>query len=160
MIFLTVGTQLPFDRLIRLVDDAALGLDEEIFGQIGKRSELPLNFPSSPNLDPREFERQMAAARVIISHAGIGSILSARKHRKPIVLFPRRVAFGEHRNDHQLATCAQLIGRPGIYVAYDDDELTQLLHRRDLDAGDERSGQDDKRSDLTRRIAQFIQASR
>ena len=72
------------------------------------------------------FSRLRQASR-IVSHAGIGTVLKAKEYRKPIILFPRRAATGEHRNDHQMATCAQLEGRPGIFVAYDDAALAQLL---------------------------------
>lgn len=160
MIFLTVGTQLPFDRLIRMIDAAAPHLGEEIFGQIGLSSETPQNFPSSPNLDPRDFETRMASARVIVSHAGIGSILSAKRHGKPIILFARQAAFGEHRNDHQLATCAQLADRPGIYIAHDETDMIALLKRSDLDAGSDRPESNNTRSGLTRAITEFIGAGR
>ena len=49
MIFLAVGTQFPFDRLVKALDDCLdTGIiDEEIFGQIGETSYKPRNFRSS-----------------------------------------------------------------------------------------------------------------
>jgi UDP-N-acetylglucosamine transferase subunit ALG13 len=46
MIFLTVGTQFPFDRLVRAVDEAFDNgaIDEEVFAQIGETSYRPRNF--------------------------------------------------------------------------------------------------------------------
>lgn len=41
MIFVTVGTQLPFDRLIEMVDEAAPELDQEIFAQTGSGKYIP-----------------------------------------------------------------------------------------------------------------------
>ena len=119
MILLTVGTQLPFDRLVKAVDEIAPSLNEEIFGQIGKEGYRPKNLEYCEEMAPREFERRLGLARVILSHAGIGTMLTARRIGKPIILFPRQAKFGEHRNDHQIATSKQMEGRPGIYVAYD-----------------------------------------
>ena len=67
------------------------------------------------------------ARRIVVAHAGIGTILSAQKARKPIVVMARRAARREHRNDHQVATCAQLQGRRGLYVADDAADLRALL---------------------------------
>jgi UDP-N-acetylglucosamine transferase subunit ALG13 len=83
-----------------------------------------------------EFDEKFGEADVVVAHAGIGTILKAQQHRKPLVLFPRRAAFGEHRNDHQLATCAQLRDRPGVYVADDEAELKRLLLKSSLKPAD------------------------
>jgi len=53
MIFLTVGTQFPFDRLVRAVDsiiDKGL-ISETLFAQIGESSYKPRNFESAACLE-------------------------------------------------------------------------------------------------------------
>lgn len=127
MILVTVGTQLPFDRLIRLVDEIAPDLDESVVAQIGRTALRPVHIKWKESWHPIEFDELFAEARLIISHAGIGTILAAKRYGKPIILFPRKSSFGEHRNDHQLATVRQLQDRPGIYVAYSREDLTRLL---------------------------------
>ena len=134
MILLTVGTQLPFDRLVKAVDEIAPSLNEEIFGQIGKEGYRPKNLEYCEEMAPREFERRLGLARVILSHAGIGTMLTARRIGKPIILFPRQAKFGEHRNDHQIATSKQMEGRPGIYVAYDTIQMEAMMRADRLDA--------------------------
>jgi UDP-N-acetylglucosamine transferase subunit ALG13 len=129
VILLTVGTQLPFDRLVEIVDRAAPTLSEEVFAQIGESALEPANLSWHRNVDPNEFERQFIAARLIVGHAGVGTVLMALRHNKPLLVMPRRAALREHRNDHQLATCRALTDRPGVYVAYDEATLTDLLHR-------------------------------
>lgn len=134
MILLTIGTQLPFDRLIKAVDAFSQTHDEPVFGQIGKTAKYqPANFEYCETMRPSEFEEKFRAARVIVSHAGIGTILSARKHGKPIVIVPRLARFGEHRNDHQLATCAQLGQKPGIYVVDDPADIGTVLTLPELE---------------------------
>jgi UDP-N-acetylglucosamine transferase subunit ALG13 len=127
LILVTVGTQLPFDRLIRAVDDIVPQFKWPGFAQIGKGAYQPKNLKWSSNVSPVEFDGYFRECRVIVAHAGIGTVLTARRFGKPIILFPRKASLGEHRNDHQLATVSQLEGRPGIYVARSENELHDLL---------------------------------
>lgn len=126
MILLTVGTQLPFDRFVRIVDQLAPGLPEPVFAQVGRGSYEPMNMRWQPYVDPIQFERCIQDCSFLISHAGIGTLVMAQKHRKPMILFPRLAALDEHRNDHQLATVRALQGRSGIQVAYDAADLERL----------------------------------
>jgi UDP-N-acetylglucosamine transferase subunit ALG13 len=127
MILLTVGTQLPFDRFVEIVDQLAPSLPERIFAQVGHTLYQPEHMDSSPFVGAIDFERLVSECSYVISHAGIGTVVMAQKHRKPIILFPRRAALDEHRNDHQLATVRALGGRSGIRVALDEDELVQAI---------------------------------
>lgn len=105
MIFLTVGTQLPFDRLVNVVNEFSLNNPAvEIFGQIGKSSLENLNFPSKNELGIEEFNFYFDRADIIVGHAGMGTILSAMTGGKPLFMMARQEKYGEHRNDHQLGT--------------------------------------------------------
>jgi UDP-N-acetylglucosamine transferase subunit ALG13 len=132
VILLTVGTQLPFDRLVAAVDNISPRLGEKVIATIGKSKYVPANIEWSASLPQAAHERILSDCRLIVSHAGIGSVLAAQRHRKPIILFPRRAAFGEHRSDHQLSTCVQLRGKQGLYVAEDIPELERLIFSADL----------------------------
>lgn len=123
MIIVTVGMQLGFDRLIKAMDAIAPDLGMPVIAQTGKGSYQPQHMEAREKIAPAEFETLLAAARLIVSHAGIGTVLTAARCAKPILLIPRRAALGEHRNDHQLATVSKLAGRPGILVAEDESEL-------------------------------------
>jgi len=123
VILVTVGMQLGFDRLIRAMDALAPGLGAPVIAQVGKGAYRPINMDARISIAPGEFERLVQHARLIVSHAGIGTVLTAARFGKPLVLVPRRAALGEHRNDHQLATVRQLAGRPGIVVAEDEADL-------------------------------------
>lgn len=128
MIFLTVGTQLPFDRLVRAVDEMAPLLGHRVFAQIGEGAKyVPRNLEYQATLDPSSFRQMAEGATLLLSHAGIGSILTARKYRKQIVLFPRLARLGEHRNDHQLDTCKQMQSLDGVHVAHDESSLVALM---------------------------------
>ncbi|WP_324827102.1 glycosyltransferase [Qipengyuania zhejiangensis] len=134
MIFLTLGTQLPFDRLVRTLDDVAGDLAEDVFGQIGRTDLRPANFPVTQFLTPTEFAARMEQARVIVGHAGIGTILTGMRMHKPLVLMARRASLGEHRNDHQSATVAQVRKIAGITIVEDAAQMKAALSRSDIPA--------------------------
>lgn len=123
----TVGTQLPFDRLIKMLDSIATSIDEPIFAQTGASSYKPQNVEWSASLPAERYNEIFAGARVIVSHAGIGTVLRANREKKPIVLLPRQAKFGEHRDDHQIATCEHLGSIPGVYVVGTEEELIAKL---------------------------------
>lgn len=127
MIFVTIGTQLPFDRLIRIIDKLAPQLDEEIVAQVYKCGFSPQNIKTVDFLAPDEFNVLFDKARLIISHAGMGTILSALQKEKPIIVFPRIAALGEHRNEHQLATARKFKEMGTVNVAMNEEELTSML---------------------------------
>ena len=123
MIIVTVGMQLGFDRLIAAMDDLAPSLGMPVIAQTGKGTYAPRNMEARVKIAPAEFEALVGEARLIVAHAGIGTVLTAARCAKPILLMPRRADLQEHRNDHQMATVGKLAGRPGILVAKDESEL-------------------------------------
>ena len=132
MIFVTVGYQMSFDRLVKAVDEwAKLHPDAEIFAQIGPTEFGPEDMPSAKFADPEDFRRRIEETTLLGAHAGMGSILTAMEMQKPIVIMPRRGDLQETRNDHQLATLRKMAGRPGISTAMDSAELFDALDRRD-----------------------------
>lgn len=129
MIFVTVGTQLPFDRLIHAVDGwaAAGGANPKVFAQIGPTELRPRNIEARPFISPSECRELIHDADVVVSHAGMGTILSALELGTPVLIMPRRAELGEHRNDHQLATARWFARERSVSVAFDAAELVQKL---------------------------------
>jgi beta-1,4-N-acetylglucosaminyltransferase len=103
MIFVTVGTpQQSFHRLIRAVDEYSKTITEQIMIQTGNSSYIPEHANFSPWIDYENMQQIMEEARIIISHAGAGTIITAINLGKPLVLAPRLSQFSEHFNNHQL----------------------------------------------------------
>lgn len=127
MILVTVGMQLGFDRLIEAMDELAPTLPMPVFAQVGKGTYKARNIETAASISPTDFDKLIAGTRLLVAHAGIGTVLTAQKFRKPILLFPRRASMGEHRNDHQLATVGQLQGRAGIVVAMNTEDLPAAI---------------------------------
>lgn len=138
MIFVTVGTDGPFDRLVEAVDRWAgeVGRDD-VFAQIGRSLLRPKSLRWEQFLDPPQFKRQFASADVVIAHAGMGTILSALRYQKPLLVMPRRATLGEQRNEHQLATARRLMEMKKVTVAFDEEDLLVRLGRlQELKAAD------------------------
>lgn len=127
MIFLTVGTQLPFERLVKCIDRFCLdNPDVKVVGQIAKSEYLPKNFEYHESLTIPEFTDLFDQAEIIISHAGMGSILTALCAAKPILIMPRKTEFNEHRNDHQIGTAEKFGIRTNCHVFNNYSEFTAV----------------------------------
>ncbi len=114
------------------MDEIAPRLDMPVFAQTAGGAFRPRNIEWCDMMDPQAFEALAARASLLVAHAGIGSVLMAQKHRKPIIIFPRRASLGEHRNDHQLATCTALENRKGVHVAHSPDDLERYVRQAPL----------------------------
>jgi UDP-N-acetylglucosamine transferase subunit ALG13 len=124
MIFVTVGTDGPFDRLIEAMDAwAGAQPRTEIIAQIGHSNLKPRNMKWHHFLEPPQFREYFSSAELIVAHAGMGTILSALRFEKPLLVMPRRASLGEQRNEHQLATAKRLLELDKVNVAFDESEL-------------------------------------
>lgn len=128
MIFLSVGTQLGFDRLVEAVDIWAQSLPSiDVYAQIGQGDYIPRNMGYCRYLSASEYTKIFENAKVVVSHAGMGTIISCLTQSKPIVIMPRLAELGEHRNDHQVATCKRFAAFPGCNIVYSVEELSSVL---------------------------------
>ncbi len=133
MIFITVGTQLPFDRLIKTVDSwAGRNRSVDVIGQIGPTLYEPHHMQYSEFVDAADYREKVGQADLVVAHAGMGSIITALELGKPILVMPRRADRGEHRNEHQMATAQRLLEQGRIHVAFDEGELIEKLRQIEL----------------------------
>jgi UDP-N-acetylglucosamine transferase subunit ALG13 len=133
MIFVTVGTQGQFNRLIRTVDEwAGLRRKADVFAQTGPSGYRPQHITTKPFLDPTEFRKHVESASLVIAHAGMGSIITALELGKNIIVMPRRADLGEHRNDHQIAAAKRFAEQGRIVVAVDERQLVEELDQRQV----------------------------
>lgn len=120
--FVGVGMHIyPFDRLLRLVDDAVGRgiLPGPVVAQTGVSDYHPTHFEAIPWLEPDELEQAVRRACYVVSHAGSGLLATALSSgRRPLVL-ARRGVLGEHFDDHQEQITGEL-GRLGLVVPLAD----------------------------------------
>ena len=108
MIFVTVGTnEAPFDRLLDLV--RAAGIDEELIVQSGSSSRMADDH-CVPFMPFDALVDHVRAARHVIMHAGVGSVMVALANGKRPIVVPRRRRHGEAVDDHQIAFAQRLHG--------------------------------------------------
>jgi UDP-N-acetylglucosamine transferase subunit ALG13 len=109
LIFATVGTHhQPFDRFVRVA--LALARNEQLVIQHGHTDRIPAGpwVQWHQWLAAEDMTALMRAADVVITHAGVATIVGAvRAGHRPIVV-PRRRHLGEHVDDHQLQIVAAL----------------------------------------------------
>ncbi|WP_030071883.1 glycosyltransferase [Halomonas alkaliantarctica] len=123
MIFITVGTQLPFERMLTYVSQwlEKSGYTGNVVAQVGEES----GFESDrmvvyKTLSNNQYYHWFSQAEVIVSHAGMGTILSCLDSRKRGVFLPREFAYSEHRNDHQLDTANAFANQyPSLRFCFD-----------------------------------------
>ena len=138
MIFVTVGTQGPFDRMIAAVDRwAQRSGRNDVFAQIGPGS-APEHIEWVRDLSPADFESRLESAEAIVAHAGMGTILTALSLGKPVVVMPRRASLGEHRNEHQTATTERFEAMGRVTAVWEAEAMSAALDGLGAAQGGER----------------------
>lgn len=128
MILVTVGTQLNFNRLIKAVEKWASGYQySDIVFQTGNNGYVPDVGKSYDVIPADELDEYLEHAELVIAHAGMGTILTCLTKGIPVVIMPRLFKYGEHRNDHQLATFYELKSMDGVFSALDESELSAAI---------------------------------
>ena len=143
MILVTVGSQLPFDRLVAPVAAWARARNvRDIFFQHGGTTVDLKGFEHAAFVPPDEAARLFDRADAIVAHVGMGTVLSCLERGKPIVVLPRKASLGETRNEHQSASARSLEGRRGLFIAWEPSELAALLDQLSELRGGEKIGPD------------------
>jgi len=130
MIFVTVGTeQFPFNRLIRAVDELKSALQgESVFMQIGHTTHIP-SFPHERFIPFGEFREKIRSARIVVSHAGAGTLLMCADSGKVPIMMARKRSFGEHVDDHQQMLAKRMVERGQILLIDKPEDLGKnILH--------------------------------
>jgi len=135
MILVSVGTQLPFDRMVVAIDHwAAANPNIKVVAQIGPSQYSPKAMEYQDFYDHSVFREMQERCSLMVSHAGIGSMVSALELGKPIIILGRDHLRHEHRNGHQISTVERFGNLPGIYAARDEAHLLELLDSPELHA--------------------------
>lgn len=140
-IFAAVGTQFPFDRLIHCIDEwvstQTTNPTATFTAQIAEGEYTPQHGSWERFMTTDTFNQHLTEADLIISHAGMGNIITALENRKPIIVMNRQSALGEHRNDHQADGLEWMGELDGVYTAKSCEALTALLsHPENLTAAE------------------------
>ena len=120
LIFVTLGTQdKQFKRLLEAVDK--LDIDDKIIAQTGSTEFKSDKIEIHKYLSQRKFNQYMEDADMIITHAGVGTIIAGLKLHKKMIVAARKAEYKEHVNDHQIELATKL-EQLGCILAYQDGE--------------------------------------
>ena len=127
MILVTVGvSNLPFDRLVAAVDDLAAE-GETVVAQYGAARTRPQRAVCFDYLPFVELQEWVSKARVVVCHAGIGSVAMCVSTGMHPVVVPRVKRLGESVDEHQL-TFGRRLGELGLATVVEDvSELARVV---------------------------------
>lgn len=132
MIFVILGTQkFQLNRLLRLIDQYIEKgwIQESVFAQIGYSTYLPKHYAYTRFLDKADYDRKIQESDMVITHAGVGSILNAKKSGKPTIVFPRLAKYKEHVDNHQCEVAQEFSKKQYILCCYENDNLYELIEK-------------------------------
>jgi UDP-N-acetylglucosamine transferase subunit ALG13 len=128
MILVTVGTnEQPFDRLVRAA--ASIDGSEQLLVQYGSSA---VEHGRGIWIDFMTFDElaaHMRDARLVVCHAGVGSIMLARRCGKTPLVIPRRLHLREAVDDHQLVLARRLESDGLVKLLEDERELSGAVAR-------------------------------
>jgi UDP-N-acetylglucosamine--N-acetylmuramyl-(pentapeptide) pyrophosphoryl-undecaprenol N-acetylglucosamine transferase len=126
VILVTVGTSsTPFDRLLLAVD--GLGEEEELVVQHGPSPVRPRGATCMDSMPFEELTSAIGAARVVVTHAGVGTVLACLGLGRVPVVLPRLASLGEAVDDHQLELARRLAGSGLVTLVADESLLAEVV---------------------------------
>lgn len=130
MIFVILGTQkFQLNRLLMELDrykEENL-LQDEIIAQIGHSTYLPKHFQYTRFLNKEEFDHLIRKADLVITHSGVGSIITAIGAGKPVIVYPRLEKYGEHVDDHQADIAEAFCRKKYVLCCREEDDLLEKI---------------------------------
>lgn len=132
MILVVLGTQdKRFERLIKMVDEAIQKqwIQEEVIVQAGCTSYASDKMKIFDLIDMTSFEQYMKECRILITHGGVGTIMSALRCKKPVIACARLAKYGEHHNDHQCEIIETFSDKGYLIQVKDNQTLEEALKK-------------------------------
>ncbi len=132
MILVTLGTQdKTFVRLLDEIDKLINKgiIKDKVIVQAGFTKYSSDNMEIFDLIAQDEFNNLMAKADLVITHGGVGNIISALEKNKKVIAVPRLAKYKEHINDHQTQIIAKFNALGYIIGLQDVDELDMALKK-------------------------------
>ena len=123
-VLVTLGTARPWGfrrALERILSILPAGCD--VVWQTGDTAVEGLPIDALPLMSDERFQEEIRLADVVVSHSGVGTVLSCLEAGKVPVLVPRRAAHREHVDDHQVQI-ARVAAARGLALHREVEELT------------------------------------
>ena len=132
MILVTLGTQdKNFSRLLdavqKQIDNG--NIKDEVIVQAGCTKYQSKDMKIFDLLDQEEFKRLISECDLLITHGGVGSILTGLKNNKKVIAAARLSKYKEHMNDHQLQIIEKFSKSGYILELKDFDKLGEVIEK-------------------------------
>lgn len=128
-VLVTVGTVMPFDRMVAGVESllSAGKIEGPVAAQIGESKRSFSDIEAFESCSFEDLNARMHAADVIVCHGGSGSILGALKAGAHVVAMARLSEYGEHYDDHQKDITQAFADMDLISVAADENDIERAI---------------------------------
>ena len=130
MILVTLGTQdKTFPRLLEAIQKQIDkgNIKDKVVVQAGSTKFESNDMEIFDLIDREDFANLIKECDLLITHGGVGSIITGLKNNKKIIAAPRLEKYGEHTNDHQLQIIEKFSDSGFIIPLYDFDKLDKVI---------------------------------
>ena len=133
MILVTLGTQdKNFYRLLDIVQNAIKQgvIKDKVVVQAGYSSDYKSDDMEIFNLvSIDKFKKLISECDILITHGGVGSIITGLKENKKIIAVPRLKKYKEHTNDHQVQIVDNFTDTGYILKLDECDKIEDIINR-------------------------------
>lgn len=132
MILITLGTQdKSFERLLKAVDKEIENgkIKEKVIAQIGTTKYESKNMELFDLIPREKFDDLIEECSLLITHGGVGSILTGVTKGKKVIAAARLSKYGEHVNDHQTQIVEMFAKEKYILELKDFSKLGKLIEK-------------------------------
>lgn len=130
MILITLGTQdKQFTRLLNVVQNEIDkgNIKDKVIVQAGHTKFESNDMEIFDLIDREKFSNLISECDVLITHGGVGSIITGLQNNKKVIVAPRLAKYDEHMNDHQLQITENFSKAGYILPLYENDDLEKIL---------------------------------
>ena len=132
MILITLGTQdKEFKRLLDMVQEQINKgtIKDKIVVQAGHTKYESKDMEIFDLIDREEFSNLISKCDILITHGGVGSIITGLQNNKKVIVAPRLAKYNEHMNDHQIQITENFKKKGYIIPLYENDDLGKVLKK-------------------------------
>lgn len=132
MIFVTLGTNdESFERLLKAIDKEIekKTIKERVIVQAGCTKYESKNMEIFDLIPRDEFDKLISECDLLITHGGVGSILTGITKGKKVIAVPRLSKYKEHGNDHQLQIVENFSKKKYILAVKDMNKLGKIIEK-------------------------------
>jgi len=132
MILVTLGTQdKSFSRLLDAIEKQIKNgnIKDKVVVQAGCTKYESENMEIFDLIDREKFQELISECDLLITHGGVGSIITGLKNNKKVIAAPRLEKYKEHTNDHQLQIIEKFSDAGFILPLYEFGDLDKVLEK-------------------------------